>query len=66
MNCIKREDGTAWCGAELDNSFHFKDIDQAIINNQHGSRIVCPYCLLSLIAVLIVTPPNAVLTTEAQ
>ena len=65
MNHIKFEDGIAWCSAPLDNSFHFKDIEQVTINNLHGERLVCQYCLRSVITGLLRIPPP-LLTTSAQ
>jgi hypothetical protein len=58
MNHIKYEDGVARCGAALDMNFHFKDIEQVIINNFHGERLVCQYCLRTVITSLLVVPPG--------
>lgn len=66
MNHIKYEEGAGWCGATLDNSFHFKDIDQAIINNFHGERLICRGCLRSVVAAILTIAPVAQLTQEAH
>ncbi len=66
MNCIKQDEDISFCGSPLDSSFHFKSIDQVIINNVHGSRLVCPYCAQAVINALVRTPPGHVLTDDAQ
>jgi hypothetical protein len=48
----------AWCGAKLDNSFHFKDLDQVIINNICGERIPCLQCIHGIINILTTQSPN--------
>jgi hypothetical protein len=64
MNHIKQEEGNSWCGAPLDTIFHFKEIEQVIINNFHGERSVCLKCVCQVIAALVKSPTQ--LTAEAQ
>lgn len=47
MNHIKRtlEENKAWCGENLDGSFHFKDTEAAVINGVHGSIVPCQKCV---------------------
>jgi hypothetical protein len=66
MNHVRYEDGVSWCGQTLDNSFHFKDIEQVTINNLHGERLVCQYCLRAIIHALVVLPTCCQLTSTAQ
>lgn len=67
MNHIKNKEGHSWCDVQLDNSFHFKDIEQVLVNNLHGERVVCQFCLRTLITDLLKVPSNVQsLTTRAQ
>jgi len=47
MNCIKRttEENKAWCGKDLDGTFHFKDTEAAVINGVHGELEPCTDCV---------------------
>jgi len=64
MNHVRYEEGIAWCGRPLDHNFHFKDIEQLTINNLHGERLVCEYCLRNVIRVLIIVPEVVELTSD--
>jgi hypothetical protein len=46
MNHIKNTtaDLYAWCGKQLDNTFHFKDTEAAVINGLHGDIVPCTDC----------------------
>lgn len=65
MNHIKYEDDTARCGVPLDIGFHFKDIEHVIINNLHGERLVCQFCLRNVITSLLMVPMGVQLTHSA-
>jgi 4-hydroxy-3-methylbut-2-en-1-yl diphosphate synthase IspG/GcpE len=59
MNHIKLEDGLAWCQQPIpENEFHFKDLEQVIINNFHGERVACPYCIRKVINDLLSISPK--------
>ena len=59
MNHIKLEDGVAWCNWPIPaNEFHFKDIEQVVINNLHGERVACPHCVRSVINDLLAISPK--------
>ena len=66
MNHIKYEDGVSRCGEPLDHNFYFKDLEQVIINNLHGERIACQYCLRAVVTSLLIVAPGAKSTIPAQ
>ncbi len=66
MNHVKYEESLAWCHASLDNSFYFKDIEQVTINNAHGERLACQYCLRAIITSLLSVSQIAQLTSESH
>jgi hypothetical protein len=39
----------AWCGKELDNTFHFKDTEAAVINGVHGDIVPCTECFNTVV-----------------
>jgi hypothetical protein len=51
MNHVKctLDENKSWCGAELDSSFHFKDIDAMVINLKHGNIMPCYECMRVII-----------------
>lgn len=55
MNHIKRttEENKAWCGAELDGTFHFKDTEAAVINGAYGQIRACQRCTDTVRAYLV-------------
>ena len=65
MNCIRYEGEVAWCGSTL-TGFYFKDIEQALINNLHGERKICPDCVAAIIESLKIVPELAKLTEWEQ
>lgn len=66
MNHIKFDDGISWCGEILTAGFHFKDIEQVTINNLHGERLPCQFCLRGVISALLIVPPAVQLTLSEQ
>lgn len=55
MNHIKKtiDENKSWCGKELENSFHFKDIEAAAINGLYGELDVCGDCVDYIVENLI-------------
>lgn len=50
MNHIKNvTTEKTWCDTALNTDFYFKDIEQAVINGMHGTRIVCRDCIHNII-----------------
>lgn len=43
------EENKAWCGEELDGTFHFKDTEAAVINGVHGELIACTACFNTVV-----------------
>lgn len=52
-------DGRSWCGKILGNDFHFKNVEAAVYNGKHGSKLpACPACTKLIIEVLTIGQYN--------